>query len=558
MITPGALLPQKAIQDIKPIEAPPETGLGTEFAASAELGFRHNLLSDEILRARKLINPTDAEQINKEAADRESYLNDEINNMKSGVVPTSVGFIGNILGFAADPNNLLTEFGASALMGPGRAIVARALAQSTKGARVGAEAALGAAQQGLAFTPAALADYDVSNQLGQNPTALNVVANIGLAAGLGAVFHGIGAARKPITTEAHDTALQTATAQTLNGQRVDVAPIVKQGYNEARANEEIPPSTNEPLTYKGKPIQDARTEVDARLNEAKTNYDEALSKDAEKRRNQGLLEGKKPLDDSDVIEKALQISKVSPAARSVEDKLFLDGLPKNEEFQKALGAAQKPEAERTPEEAAHLQAFNQGEEPRMIQDRLEEHQKEISSLQEQLGKVKGDKQKADIQGQLNDLTERVKQGQDRLDQLQGRENETPAIKAARENLEKVQGEDEALKGREVEAKMQQTPSMPVTPQDIEASIHRAQDWRNDSALDPNDMAAFDREAEAVPDENEQILADTESLIDDLRKQDALTEEDKQLLDDLKAEGEKSKLYEAALKALKDCFIGGGK
>lgn len=575
MISPGALLPKNAIQDIRPLETPPPTGLGTDFAASAELGFRHNLLGDEILRGRKLLDPAHAEQINEEAAKREGYLNDELSNMKSGIVPTSVSFLGNILGFAADPNNLLAEFGVAELMGPGRAVIARALANSTRGTQVAAETALGAVQQGAAFTPAALADYDVSQQLGQNPTALGVMANIGIAAALGGTIHGIIKARSPITTEAHDTALQTATAQTLNGQRVDVGSILKQGYNDARVNErQVQARTDDYLNRFNadrKAADDAKIadelkglkdKNDIDVKDAQEGFDKAVAEQAGRRRNRGVLEQEeKPVPDSELIDKALEIKGREPATRTLDDNLFLKGLPKNEEFQQALTTAAKPGFERTAPEKIFMDAMGNGEEPLMIKDRLEQQQKQIAGLQKQLEEKPSSKQVEKINTQLSDLTERVKQGEDRLNQLAGHGDDEAPVQEARKKLEAAQAEGKRLsdlaEAHDLDFKMQQTPELPVTPEDVTASAEKAQTWQNDSALDPDDIAAFDRQAESVPDANESILADTEALINDLKEQGALTEEDERILGELKEYEESNNRFKAALQALKDCFTGGG-
>src|SRR4051812_10217048 len=117
MMTPGALLPNSAIQDALSLEAPPPTGNAEGAKAGFLLGERHNLLGDEALRGTKLFdkyfNPgktltqdewkkgelyrpgldfpaggsESVAKVNAEAYDREGYLNDELANMKSGVVP---------------------------------------------------------------------------------------------------------------------------------------------------------------------------------------------------------------------------------------------------------------------------------------------------------------------------------------------------------------------------------------------------------------------------------------------------------------------------------------
>lgn len=590
MITPGVLKPQSTTQNTLPIDSPPPTGNLEGAEAGFFLGERHNLLGDEILRGEKLFdkafNPgktithdewkNDPElyrpgldfpkeggsrnvaKVNAASYDREGYLNDQLANMRSGIIPWTASTAGQLIGSAADPNNLIAGFGAAELMGPGRAIVARALQESTRGAQVAGAAGVGAIQEGAAFTPFALANYDVSNQLGQNPTALSVVANIAVGVGFGAVIHGYVKNKQLITTEAHETALQTATAQAMNGQRVDVADIVKRGYNEARENEgpTITPNAQEEITAK---VRDnaKRTEI------AEKNLKEAQDKEAFNSKAKGLLEEEKPLPaESDLIEKALKISEKPPATRSADDNLFLKGLPKNEEFQQALAIEKKPGATRTAEENIALRAFHAGEEPMMIKNRLEEQGKQIVDLQKQLSEAKPDSKNAEkLKAQITDLNQRVKDGEERLDELAGHGDESPQLKEARKEFEAAKDEGDRLKSmaqaHNIELHMDETPELPVSPEDVEDTVKKQGTWENDTALNPEDMKAFDNQVEAAPSE-EAILDEAEKAIDDLRKAGSLTEEDLHILDELERYEKASDKYEATLKAFRDCITGGRK
>ncbi len=589
MITPGLLKPKDATQNTLPIEAPPPTGTIEGGIASFFQNERHNLLGDEVLRGEKLfdkvfdpgktISPdewkNDPElyrpglgfeksrniaKVNADSYDREGYLNDEMDNMKNGVVPWSARFIGGLIGQVADPNNIAMGYSANFLMGPGRAFIFRGLQEATKGAQIGAEMGLGAVQQGLAFTPASLANYDVSDQLGQNPTALSVVANIGAAAGLGSLIHGVVKYRQIITNEAHETALETATAQAMNGQRVDVEPVVKQGYNEARANEEKIPTP------------DMQAEISARLKEnigqteeAEKALNKALDEQSMRQKNRGVLEQEeKPLSDSDMIEKALKINEKSPITRSLDDNLFLKGLPQNEEFQQALSIESKPGFQRTQEENIALRGFRNGEEPRQIAQRLEDQKKQIANLKQQLGDIKElDSKKAqDLKAKLGDLTDRVKSGEDRLQELAGHGSDEAPVREARQNVEAAKAEGERLndlaQAHGIELRMDEMPELPVTPEDVENVAKKQGTWENDTALDPEDVATFDKQIESIPDSNEQILSDIQSAVEDMKKAGSLEEEDLHILDELKRYEEASDKYEATLKAFRDCITGGRK
>ena len=165
--------------------------------------------------------------------DQNLGVQEELNNMPSGLTSDVTKFAGTTIGMALDPINLATGYGVSATIGTKSASLLANLAEKPLLQRA-ASVAVGAVEGTAISTPQALSQYDAADQLGEHPTVASIFATMGLGAGLGGVIRGAIGVRQPVTVEADQMAKQVAVNQLATGKSVHVDEILQNGYNEAR------------------------------------------------------------------------------------------------------------------------------------------------------------------------------------------------------------------------------------------------------------------------------------------------------------------------------------
>ncbi len=199
------------------------------------------------------VSETDA-RIAAQRYDADQKREDIINNLGNGFLPMTSKYIGQAAGFSVDPMNILSTMLAPELFGEKMALNAYKLSEMKLSESVpflAKQFGRGAAEGTLSFLPSTVSDFQTQKYFGGSPDVLNSLMSLGLGAAIGGSIRGILGGRKIISVSGDRAAKEAALAQSLNDQKVDVSPIVKTAYNEARnqdenniLSEEIPNNIN--------------------------------------------------------------------------------------------------------------------------------------------------------------------------------------------------------------------------------------------------------------------------------------------------------------------------
>lgn len=609
--------PENSIQDSSDFEVSPPTGDLEGLGLAVEDAASNSPTADILMRASNYFFPGQhmteeqwkgspyyrkglnfpngvGENVAKNDAsrhDQELERQDLLNNMKSGFLSDASSFAGSITGTFLDPINAAVGIAVPEIAGSKlvSGFISKALdpavnesatgainfigrqssalrnklsaipdAFKTTGMMIGRVA--GGAGEGAAIsTPQALSQYDVESQIGMNPSSASILTSIGLGSALGGTVRGVVGFHLPITRESDELAKQTAVNQLSEGKSVNIGDIVQQGAYDQRLKELQTKSAEIPNLPNPEDIDAFNKSIDDNIQKKQAELNEVLPEEQATRFVNGLTE-RPDLDQPSLnnIDEVEDILKKPGFARSANDILTLNQLPKTEEAQEALRILQKEPATRNASENLYLKALRQNEEKDFITARLSEHETDIQKIDSNLKNLtekRAPKKFKMLNEQKEVLQQRIQLAQKRLDEIDGKNIKLSKSEKIQQELEKLhylkQEAQEIQKRTEVTNTLKPENFQRVAASQVKANSDRIQSWRGDSALDETKLNSYDNELKGIPDSEEGQLKQLEERIKGID----LTEKDQKELDEIKEEESNLSVFQKALRNLSNCLKG---
>lgn len=203
---------------------------------------------------------TSQARISAKESDSQVKRDEIVNNMNSGFIPASSKFIGNILGFASDPTNIVAALLVPEIVGTERAATAAGLTERAF-PRLIRSTIEGGVEGGLIMSPPALSEQEKEDAIGGDPSAIALMQSIATGMAFGGAARGLGATYKILSTKGEEAAAEAAIGQSTGDQVPNVTDVVTQGYNEARAADE----------FKSEPFINPDDLTDEQLTKVRTN-----------------------------------------------------------------------------------------------------------------------------------------------------------------------------------------------------------------------------------------------------------------------------------------------
>lgn len=488
-----------------------------------------------------------------------------IDAMPDGALSWTAKQVGNIAGFTAG-----TPFVGVAAGALGRASTpivaglaekgtAAALAASaTEGAIIGA--GITVPQEGMHLLNASLYGDDYSG--------LEAITNIGANAGLGGLLHMGGTAimkgldKKPfqtITTDADRTAKESAVSQVAEGKSVDVEPIIKQGFADARAREEVSPDVQREELIK------SLNKIDEQIKAKEAEYDDLPELDDDhyyhgspeivnEIKNEGLFEG-------------LFLSRNRDAALSHGDflhtvKLEEDDILTQQDITWNLDyetvKSQLHDILKLSKE--HEKYFDE-----IYNHIIEEKSFFDSDIPEDellsIFKSAGDLGEASWEGQRIKGEIAKRNGYKAVEMtdehgtsylaLPGAEifpTRSAILQSEIDQLKKVQRNHQAA----IDALAK--PAEPVTQPELKAHAAKMDSIDSDSAIDTQAIKAIEAEADSLPESINELLSALEDQIKELAADEKLTPEEKAVIEDVNQYAGRAEKLKKVIRSAIDCLV----
>jgi hypothetical protein len=421
-------------------------------------------------------------------------------------------------------------------------------------ARVGAGAAVRGAEGAVVTTPQALSQYDVENQLGENPNVASIFATLGMGAGLGGVIGGVAGfrARSPITVEADQMAKQTAVNQLATGKSVHVDEILQNGYNQAR-DIETPPSLAEMENTRTQ-LQSSLDTTNDSLTQEQQNLNDLLSKE-----NSSEIATANSVNSDNLPDRLSSIFQKPEALRDTNDTALLESLPKTDEVSSLTQSLQKPISLRDDADQNIISQFQNGKESDLIQDRIKQNQDTITQLDRQidqtpLSQVRVLKKLSDQQSELRNSNVIAQQ---RLDEINKLNNEPQAIKESRQRLTELNNQKSQLQNSLYQHQISMLMTKDAVPdmqgQQIKNASEYMQNYKSDSAYSQPDEERLTNELKGIPDDPYKDATPEKEQVRSLQQQDILDDEDKANLENANSLDQQYSIFEKAFKATINCL-----
>lgn len=473
-------------------------------------------------------------------------------NLTTSFSTTVAGYIG----FMLNPVNTAGFTGASMIVGKASVSLLNALEETSLATsqlskanqvmleHIGKGAAIGA----LGFTPDVGSRYATDAYLDQNPDGLSAIATIGMGAGLGGIVGSItgtlAKAKLPITDDAFKQMRETAVEQASNGKTVNVDPIIQDGYRRARAAET-------PLTDAEKAAISAKKEkLEAQTSTLRDNLEEAKKKEvaakaAIKESPEALIAYEKARDEVLDTNRKAFLKSTMENWKAGEQLGDLEAFQLSKELER-----QRKTGERAP--IAHHTELDQPLTDRQLFDELRNKDdpvdlKKYEEVKEKMAKEKLERDTADIKARW----EKGEYLSDREKFEFSRHKRIMSQKALDAHIEEI-ANHEAI---EV---MDKNRGTPVDTEDVIAASNKVNSWEGDASINKNDLDAFDKKIEEMPEvgDHEEALTKEEQKISRLDDQGLLKDEHIEALEDAEKLNEKGKKYENYLKMAANCLKGG--
>lgn len=466
-----------------------------------------------------------------------------IEAMPSGFVSGVSKLAGGLIGFTAGTPFLGV---AASTLGRASTPIVAGLSEAGAVGRVAGKAIEGAIVGGGITAPQEALHLLNANQFGEDYTALDAITNIGANAGLGALLHmgGYGAvklfeARKPfqtITTEADRVAKESAVAQMAEGKSVDVEPAVRQGFADARLRENMPPDQmREQLTRGVSEIDEQIKAKDTEINLAHEELTQAPEGET--------------LSAVNMVNRVLKIEEKPIEQRTPAEQEFLTTRDKTDEIETLINH-RKQFDDLTPEQIKYADEVQRNE-SKVLESRIARQEQELEQLKSS---------SESTPEQINELTENIEAGRDRLERLSTKQLSTKfsTKENAFKKLDDLHSERNDLleikRNHEAAIEALNKPIEPVTKEDMQTHHDKMRSVDSDSAINPQEIDAFEREAQALSDDVQELLTNLESQIKDLEAREALTAEERAALEEVGQYESRATKLKAVFKSAIDCLV----
>lgn len=484
-------------------------------------------------------------------AQQERYAT--IEGMPDGLLTSLTKLAAGATGFALGTPFLGVAAGT---IGRASSPILAGLAETGTAGRFAAKAAEGAAIGGGITAPQEALHLINSSLYGEDYTPLEAITNIGLNAGLGGLIHmGVeGFRAKPfqtITTAADRAAKESAVSQMAEGKSVDVEPVIKQGFADARAadGEGYRREVEESLADIRKSIAEKSSLLEQETKTLDSSFREFTKF--------GELRSDETFSAIDIARNTLELEKISPADRTLADNLFLKTAQQSEEVALAIDALRKPAFERDANERILLNALEKGREPELIKSRLEAIDERLQEIEDSLEATKSKRKAESLTKEREGLLTAKEVAEERIKSLEVKP-EKSSIKDQQTKVDNIRQElaelNELKNNHEAALEALNKPIEPQTKEDIKTHAKKMDDIAQDSAIDISAIDAFERDAEAIPEDVEQLLPALEEQVKDLEAKEALTKEEKAILDETKEYEGRAKKLKDVIKSAIDCLV----
>jgi len=582
----GIYLPENTTRDVSDFETAPTTGffdgLGLSAAESLSSGPTLSLLSQantflsqdarqgkkltkdeweksdlfrESLSFDKLKTSGDGvpESVARAAAHRldvKEATQARLGRMNPGLLSVASRFAGSSLGFVLDPINVAAFKGANFMMGKTNSSILEKIGETSLATT--RKAGVGFSEFALATIPSAAVEFESDTVYGEDPSAINAIATIGLNAGLGGLIRGKFGFHQPITRKSYREAVETAANQMSAGKSVHVDEIINNGYRDARLNdkgeiENISPE--ERASIVAKQSENKKT-IESLENEEVSIKD----KEAFDKKVKGIVSEDKPLHAKDIIKKGKEILEKPDFKRTASDRLFLKKLPLNDEIKKSLTISGTPKELRTPQDEQFLSDMINGKEEEFINKRVSEHKESSELIEKEIGE-KSPEEAQRLSKELDGFNEKISHAENRLFEIKGSKKPTKRITEVRKEISKRKKENNILenqiKHHETEDIIQQDSGRPVDINALKASSKKINSYEGDSVVNKERNDAYNKDAESIPEKPEvSDLDEMQAIVDSLE----LSEEDKEILEEGKEVASKFERIKKSIAEAVDCLV----
>ena len=500
--------------------------------------------------------------INAARIDSQIKVQNKLDLMAPGFLSSLSRGIGTTLGFALGNAPALAFWpeitaATQAYLGVDAAANAGTLAQ------LGIRAAGGVAAGAVTTIPDAMTRFGANQFFGRQTSILNPLMEVGAGAALGGALEGAFGRRFIISPESNAMAKQTAVSQSLMGKSVDVMPIVKNGYRDARAQDEaqkaelpleqqaaippaqqnaiddlqrqqneiekqLPTAQNKLTTEEGKPLVKRASPRGATLIDS---INEALDAGIGKRtaKQTSLLTNESHLEE---VHQAARIQKVSERTRSPQQQDFLNRV-KDKEGEKAL-----------------------------VKERLSLHQSRQQTLSETLPN-ETEANRDHRLGQLDRANFQTTMAQNRLNELNNRPSFSNSLKNAHVKLNQLTTQRNILRDKindhRLQQKIDQVPPDAVGTEELKNSVSQIESAKGDAAFSQELEDALTQQLKDLTGTDNEIFdKEIENELNLLKVLDQQGELDPELQDWFKVAQsaiKDSDTFNAGFRKMADCLMG---
>lgn len=413
-----------------------------------------------------------------------------------------------------------------------------------------ARAVIGVSEGGALITPYAMSSRDYFNQLHMPQPISTTLEIFGIGGGLGAFARVLAGYKSPIEIQEEKNARAVINDQMAAGKKPDISLILKNGVRQARLKEG---EVNLPDLQKGQAeLELALRDNVSKLEQASKEFESVKEEHPEARDIETPnREGRH------LVDRALEIAKIPEEARVSEDTELINNLPDNEEIQSAITLKNVPREDLDINQQKFLDRFDNGEEEDLIKERkqnfrerLEENIKKTKAL------PKDDERVQDLLIEKNKLNRSLEIAKERLNEL--REMKEPAkLSKLRKNIIQLKTDQlrlkEHLNDLSAYIRLVSKEHPAVTAQELQEASERINSWKGNQTTNLNEFYKAERKLEAPVFSDDELIADAEDVINNLKEGDLLEDEVKDVINELPTIEKKETGIDKALRALKGCM-----
>lgn len=590
----GIPIPDNIQQDNLQLETPPTTGLLTGSALNAFQGMVGGLtdlrlrsqtfLTNELDPGNHLTNDEwktspwfrdglkipdtgineNVAKVKADQFDNNQFIQANLDNMPQGVISEGAKDVSSIAGLALNPislipgvfaSKLLVRFGAAPLLAKldDLDIATNESKNLLKAAKLSVRFGTGVGEGAAFAAPQVSTNIDTAEQFGQNVDMLQQLANVGKAAIFGGAIRGVVGVKLPISREAHTEALETAINQLGNGKQVNVEPILKAGYEEARNADPI--LNEEERANKTNQLND---QVNEQQTNVKNEQDrlEGVGKDIPQiPEREGLIDTLSQINNDklssikhsnliapEIINNAVKVLRTDPLMRTQQDQSFLMAVPKTDEMQNGITTLFKSPKLRTTEENNLINDLYDNQESKMLRERVNENKSQLDDINNAIDQT--DPTKLEQIGKLNakklPLELKIKDDTERLENVRTINKIPKNVIRQRLRLAKEQASLNDLNNMKFENdvfnRLSKSSIDPLQQTELDAASTKMRSPEGNTTFNQDEVNSFANELKGIDEGVEEDFEPIQREIESLRAKGELNPEELDLLDQIDKSG----------------------